>query len=402
MTGIGITHIGLCTPLGNSAESVLTRLLQGDTSAMQWRDDLLFDKSTLVGVVNNNDLLSIPEHLQEFACRNNRLLHTAAMQIKDQVQSAKQRYGAQRIGVILGSSTSGISKGETALRYRAEHGCFPPDYHYSQQELGSTSFYLQKLFELEGPCYTISTACSSSAKVFAAAKRLLQANLCDMVIVGGADSLCQLTLNGFSALESVSAGQCNPFSVNRDGINIGEGAVLFTLEKTPAQVLLVGVGESADAHHVSAPHPQGSGAITAMQQALADANISINDIDYINLHGTATPKNDAMESRAVATLFKDTIPPCSSTKPLVGHLLGAAGAIEAAFCYLILSELNIHQALPPQLWDGQVDPNDPSLPLVTQGQTAKRLDYVMSNSFAFGGSNASVIFARQTLQGQSS
>ena len=165
--------------------------------------------------------------------------------------------------------------------------------------------------------------------------------------------------------------------------------------------MLVGVGESADAHHISAPHPQGCGAIAAMEQAIADANISINDIDYINLHGTATPKNDAMESRAVAALFNGTIPPCSSTKPLVGHLLGAAGAIEAAFCYLILSDLNIHQALPPQLWDGQADPNDPSLPLVSPGQTATKLHYLMSNSFAFGGSNASIIFAKQPQQGQS-
>ena len=394
MTGIGITHIGLCTPLGNTPESVLTKLLQGDTSAMQWRNDLLFDAPALVGSISDDVLLDIPQHLQEFSCRNNRLLHTAAMQIQASVLQAKREYGADRIGVILGSSTSGISKGEAALRYRAEHGNFPSSYHYSQQELGSTSFYLQMLFDLQGPCYTISTACSSSAKVFAAAKRLLQANICDMVIVGGVDSLCQLTLNGFNALESVSKGQCNPFSRNRDGINIGEGAVLFTLEKKATQVMLAGVGESADAHHISAPHPEGKGAISAMQQALQAANIDINDIDYINLHGTATPKNDAMESRAVSTLFKDAIPPCSSTKPIVGHLLGAAGAIEAAFCYLILSDLNHQNGLPPQLWDQEIDPNNPELPFVTQGQTRARLNYTMSNSFAFGGSNVSVIFTK--------
>ncbi|UJF22495.1 beta-ketoacyl-[acyl-carrier-protein] synthase family protein [Shewanella sp. OMA3-2] len=394
MTGIGITHIGLCTPLGNTPESVLTKLLQGDTSAMQWRDDLLFEKPTLVGSISDDVLLDIPQHLQKFNCRNNRLLHTAAMQIQHSVQQAKLEYGADRIGVILGSSTSGISKGEAALSYRAEHGKFPPSYHYSQQELGSTSLYLQMLFDLQGPCYTISTACSSSAKVFAAAKRLLQANLCDMVIVGGVDSLCQLTLNGFNALESVSKGQCNPFSLNRDGINIGEGAVLFTLEKKMTQVMLAGVGESADAHHISAPHPEGHGAISAMQQALQAANISINDIDYINLHGTATPKNDAMESRAVSCLFKGAIPPCSSTKPIVGHLLGAAGAIEAAFCYLVLSDLNDKNGLPPQLWDQVIDPNNPALPFVIQGQTRAKINYTMSNSFAFGGSNVSVIFAK--------
>nr|WP_244325768.1 beta-ketoacyl-[acyl-carrier-protein] synthase family protein [Shewanella aestuarii] len=394
MTGIAIKHIGLCTPLGNTPESVLTKLLSADNSAMQWRDDLLFETRTLVGMVNDSQLLTIPEHLKEFSCRNNCLLHTAAMQIADMVENAKQQYGADRIGVILGSSTSGISKGEAALKHRAEHGHFPPSYHYSQQELGSTSYYLQALFQISGPCYTISTACSSSAKVFAAAKRLLQADLCDMVIVGGVDSLCQLTLNGFDALESVSKNNCNPFSINRDGINIGEGAILFTLEKGTSSVMLAGTGESADAHHISAPHPEGLGAIAAMQQALDDANIDTDSIDYINLHGTATPKNDAMESRALNALFKHRIPPCSSTKPLVGHLLGAAGAIEAAFCYLLLSELNPGNLLPPQRWDHQQDPNDPILPLVIPHQACTKLQYVMSNSFAFGGSNASLIFMK--------
>ncbi|MCL1143511.1 beta-ketoacyl-[acyl-carrier-protein] synthase family protein [Shewanella gaetbuli] len=395
MTAIAITQIGLCTPLGNSPESVLTRLLNGDSSAMQWRDDLLFSQSCLVGVVEDDQLLAVPPHMHHFACRNNQLLHTAAMQIEQAVVQAKQQYGRSRIGVVLGSSTSGISKGEAALKYRAEHDVFPDSYHYSQQELGSTSLYLQKIFDIDGPCYTISTACSSSAKVFAAAKRLLNSQLCDMVIVGGVDSLCQLTLNGFNALESVSKGQCNPFSQNRDGINIGEGAVLFTLERGQSEVMLAGVGESADAHHISAPHPDGQGAIDAMNQALDDANIQSTDIDYINLHGTATPKNDAMESRAVQAVFAENIPPCSSTKPLVGHLLGAAGAIEAAFCYLILSDLNPQNKLPPQVWDKQADPNDPSLPLIEPNQCKQMLHYAMSNSFAFGGSNASIIFMKQ-------
>ena len=399
---VAITQIGLCTPLGHAPEQVLARLIAGDTSAMQTSDTLLFGESTLVAPVTE-PLPTIPAALAQFDCRNNQLLLAAAQQITDTVEQAKQTYGADRIGVVLGTSTSGISKGEAALAYRNQHGHFPADYHYFQQELGSTSDFLRQLFALQGPCYTISTACSSSAKVFASAKRLLQAKLCDMVIVGGIDSLCQLTVNGFHALESVSKGHCNPFSANRDGINIGEGAALFTLTlatdntANEACVLLAGIGESSDAHHMSAPHPEGAGAIAAMQAALDDAQISAQDIDYINLHGTATPKNDAMESRAVLSVFGDTPPPASSTKPLVGHTLGAAGAIEAAFCYLLLSQHNHSFALPPHRFDGQQDPQDPSIALVAPMQFAEhgKLNYVMSNSFAFGGSNASLIFCRK-------
>jgi 3-oxoacyl-[acyl-carrier-protein] synthase-1 len=397
---ITITDIGLCTPLGTHPEEVLAGLIAGDTSAMTWREDLLFDAPCLVGMVNDACLIAIPQVLSDFSCRNNRLLNTAAEQLTQAVEEAKLRYGAHRIGVVLGTSTSGIAKGEAALAFKEQHGHFPPHYHYSQQELGSTSQFIQEKFSLNGPCYTLSTACSSSAKVFASAQRLLNAGLCDVVIVGGVDSLCQLTLNGFKSLESISKQHCNPFSEHRDGINIGEGAALFLLEKQamsdsePNQVLLAGVGESADAHHISAPHPQGAGAIAAMHQALADANITPEQISYVNLHGTATPKNDAMESRAMASVFGESIPPCSSTKPIVGHTLGAAGAIEAAFCYLLLSSLNTDNLLPPHLWDLCQDPQDPLLPLVAPKQVAK-LDFIMSNSFAFGGSNASVIFCRK-------
>ncbi|MBB1390124.1 beta-ketoacyl-[acyl-carrier-protein] synthase family protein [Shewanella sp. SG44-6] len=394
---IAITHIGLCTPLGNSPEEVLPRLINGDVSAMQWRDNLLFNAPTLVGCVDDKRLIAIADHLSLFACRNNRLLNTAAQQLIPAVEQAKQRFGADRIGVVLGTSTSGISKGEAALKYKLEHGNFPPSYHYSQQELGSTSEYLKQLFSLSGPCYTVSTACSSSAKVFASAQRLLNANLCDMVIVGGVDSLCQLTVNGFAALESVSKGHCNPFSHHRDGINIGEGAALFTLERGQSDVMLAGIGESADAHHISAPHPQGHGAIAAMQLALSAANISPQQINYVNLHGTATPKNDAMESRAINALFNYLSPLCSSTKPLTGHTLGAAGAIEAAFCYLLLSPLNHSKRLPPHVWDGQFDDNDPQISLINAHSNTglSELNFIMSNSFAFGGSNASLIFCRK-------
>jgi len=393
MTKIAISHIGLCTPLGQSQEQVLARLLQGDTGAMKLRDDLIPQCNTLVGEVNL-PLPELPASLSSFNTRNNQLLLCAALQIVDRVTQAREQYGPERIGIILGTSTSGIAQGEEALTHKSKQGQLPSAYQYSQQELGNSSEFLRHLFKTCGPCYTVSTACSSSAKVFASARRLLQANLCDLVIVGGSDSLCRLTLNGFNSLESVAKGLCQPFSANRDGINIGEGAALFTLERGEAEVMLAGVGESSDAHHISAPHPEGRGAISAISTAIDDAGIDAKMISYINLHGTATRKNDAMESRALLQVFGNDIPPCSSTKPLIGHTLGAAGAIEAAFCYLLLCSLNTTQALPPQVWDGKQDPNDPCLPLVKQGQTAD-IKYIMSNSFAFGGSNASLIFCRK-------
>ena len=396
MTKIAISHLGLCTPLGKTAASVLSRLSQGDIGAMNIRTDIIPDAETLVGEVTF-DLPVIAEHLARYDSRNNRLLLCAAEQIADRVARAIAEWGPQRIGIVIGTSTYGIGAGEDALKVRALTGAFPEQDLYSQQELGNSSDLLRHYFDISGPCYTVSTDCSSSTKVFASARRLLQADLCDLVIVGGGDSLCKLTLNGFSSLESVSKGHCQPFSANRDGINIGEGAALFTLEKLTADdtssVILAGIGESSDAHHISAPHPEGLGAIAAIQSALKDANLAAEDIDYINLHGTATQKNDAMESRAIKQVFGSTPPPCSSTKPITGHTLGAAGAIEAAFCYLLLSQESSRQTLPPQIWDGVQDPLDPSLPLVSQGQSAE-VNYLMSNSFAFGGSNASLILAR--------
>lgn len=402
MTKIAITQLGLCTPLGQTTKAVLAHLLDGK-SGLKPQDGLLFDRTAIVGEVTGV-LPTIPIHLWNYNTRNNQLLLCAAKQIESAVHLAKKQYGQHRVGVVLGTSTSGIESGEQALKFYQEQNAFPKNYDYALQELGNTSQFLQAYFALSGPCYSISTACSSSAKVFASARRLLMADLCDMVIVGGSDSLCQLTLNGFDALESISDVPCQPFSVNRQGINIGEGAALFTLEKTTsihsskAQVLLAGVGESSDAHHISAPHPEGRGAIIAMQAAIKDANIQASQIDYVNLHGTATQKNDAMESRAIQAVFQPVIPPVSSTKPLTGHALGAAGAIEAAFCYLLLSNENTHAKLPPHLWDKQIDTNNPALPFVERREFThhrQSLRYIMSNSFAFGGSNASLIFSRE-------
>lgn len=328
-------------------------------------------------------------------CRNNQLMLAALAQIEAEVDKLKQDYSLDRIAVVIGSSTSGILEGENALEARSRDGAFPDGFHYRQQEIGTPALFLRSYLGLTGMAYTVSTACSSSAKVFADARRLIKSGLCDAAIVGGIDSLCRLTVNGFSSLESVSTARCNPMSANRDGINIGEAAALFIISKQPSPVALLGVGESSDAHHMSAPHPQGTGAIQAMQAALDEAEMTPAEVAYINMHGTATPLNDAMESIAIDRVFGGAVP-VSSTKPLVGHTLGAAGATEVGFCWLLLNDENSQGRLPPHIWDGVVDEKIPRLNLVNPGQNMAISSGTafLSNSFAFGGNNASVIIGR--------
>ena len=344
----------------------------------------------------NAELLAVDQLPLRHRSRNNVLLLAALAQILDEVHAAIERFGTDRVAVVLGTSTSGIGESETAWRHQHAQGQWPEGFDLRQQEIGSAALMLAELLGLQGPAHVISTACSSSAKALASAARMLDAGLCDAVITGGADSLCDFTVAGFEALESVSAARCNPMSAARNGINIGEAAALFVLTREPMQagaVQLAGWGETSDAHHVSAPEPSGAGALAAMQAALQRAQLAPEAIDYINLHGTATPLNDAMESRAVAALFGlETL--CSSTKPLTGHTLGAAGALEAAICWLTLAE-NPAGHLPPHWWDGQRDAELPLISLVRPGAKAARAPRVaLSNSFAFGGSNASLILSR--------
>jgi 3-oxoacyl-[acyl-carrier-protein] synthase-1 len=294
--------------------------------------------------------------------------------------------------VLIGTSTSGIAAGEDAMDSLTAGNGMPADYHYRQQEIGMAAEFLARYLRLNGPRYTVSTACSSSAKVFASGERLLAAGLCDALVLGGCDSLCRLTVNGFDALSSLSDGLCNPFSANRNGINVGEGAALFLLTREEAPIRLAGVGESSDAYHMSAPDPTGKGAEIAIRQALDNANVAPELIGYINLHGTATPKNDEMESRVIERVFGSETP-CSSTKSQIAHTLGAAGAIEIGLCCLLLGEHNDSRRLPRHLWDGEPDPALPAIGL-TAGESIWEHDLFMSNSFAFGGSNVSVIIGR--------
>jgi 3-oxoacyl-[acyl-carrier-protein] synthase-1 len=381
-----LNALGIINALGTGVEPVRTGLLAGATAGMLRHGGPVAGKILRVGTVSA-ELAPLAPAFAAYDSRNNRLLAAALAQIRPQVDAALSRYGTGRVGVVLGTSTSGIREGEAALDALARGGEMPPAYDYRQQEISSPSEYLRRALGLTGPAWTVSTACTSSAKAFSAARRLIRTGLCDAVLVGGADSVCGLTLNGFSALESVSAGLCNPFSKNRDGINIGEGAALFLMTREPGPVALLGIGESSDAYHISGPDPEGKGAELALRQALAQAGTQ--SVDYLNLHGTATVLNDAMESQVVQRVLGSETP-CSSTKPLVGHTLGAAGATEAAFCWMLLTHSGA-PALPPHVWDGVPDPALGRIHLCGSGYAPGACRTVASNSFAFGGNNACLV-----------
>ncbi|WP_223435992.1 MULTISPECIES: beta-ketoacyl-[acyl-carrier-protein] synthase family protein [unclassified Pseudomonas] len=389
-----LNALGVICALGRDKHEVARNLFAGDCSGMRSEAGWVPERSLPVAAVRGA-LAPIPAELVKQSTRNNQLLLEAALQIRGDIDQAIQTYGRDRIGVILGTSTSGIDEASRGLAHYIREHQFPDYYDYQQQELGAPANFLADWLQLSGPAYVISTACTSSARALMSAQRLLDLGLCDAVLCGGVDSLCKLTLNGFSALEAVSEQRCNPFSVNRNGINIGEAAVLFLMTKVAGDkqsIALLGSGASSDAHHISAPEPTGRGALQAMRKALGRASLQPEQIGYLNLHGTATQHNDAMESLAVSALFPAGVP-CSSTKPMTGHTLGAAGALEAAFCWLSLSADNQTHTLPPHVWDGQPDPQLPALNWVTPADRLASIAprYLMSNSFAFGGNNVSLI-----------
>lgn len=389
-----ITSLGVANALGTSVAEVAERLFSGDQSFLEKNNSLLPDKACFVGAVRGV-LPTCPPGLENVWSRNAALSHVLVNQIRERVAALIARFGADRIGVVVGSSTSGVGEGEAALIHRGKEGVLPEGYFYSQQEMGSVSEVIAALLGVNGPQYTVSTACSSSAKVLRAGIDLLRSGLCDGVITGGVDSLCRLTVRGFSALELVSEKITNPFSKHRDGITIGEGGALFVLEREVSAsidsplVRVCGVGESSDAYHISSPDPSGEGASAAIRMALLEGGISAQDVEYLNLHGTGTPHNDAMEAKAVHDVFPAGVL-CSSTKPLVGHMLGASGATEIAFCWMVLRDPLLR--VPPHRFDGVCDPELPALQLVKIGTTLqKQAKYALSNSFGFGGSNCAVL-----------
>lgn len=349
--------------------------------------------SIALGCLPETLQLASVEHVdQRLQSRNNALALTALRPIGGQVADAIERFGATRVAVVVGTSTSGVSEGKAAALHFSQQARFPDGFDYAVQEVGNVAEFIAKELGILGPAYVISTACSSGAKALATAGRMIRAGIVDAVVAGGVDALCSFTVAGFSALGSVSAARCNPSSINRCGINLGEGAAFFLVGREAGPARLAAWGESQDAHHMSAPDPQGHGAITAMRQALARAHVSPTQVDYVNLHGTATPHNDAMEHRAVQAVLGDAVW-ASSTKPMTGHTLAAAGAIEAAIAWHVLTQ-NGEGRLPPHWWDGEADAQLPAIRLVSAGSTLGRTPrYVLSNSFAFGGNNVSLLFA---------
>lgn len=385
-----LSSLGMVNALGDDLDVVWRRLSAGDGGLVE--DDALWPgRRVRVGRVTAA-LPALPDDLSDYECRNNRLAQSALRGIEPSVHAAVRRFGKDRVGVVAGSSTSGVGETETAFGIWRRTGALPADFRYVKHELGGLAEFVARALKVGGPRYTVSTACSSGAKVFAAGRALIRMGVCDAVVVGGADSLCSLTVRGFGALESLSDDVCQPLSRNRKGLNIGEGAAFFLMERGTAGVSLLGVGESSDAHHMSAPEPEGMGAQAAMEAALRDAACGPADVAYVNLHGTATPHNDRMESLAVHRVLPGV--PVSSSKPLTGHALGAAGALEVAFCWMALSRAEGGRApLIPHLWDGVRDEALPALPVALSGDRTKvgqRLVF-LSNSFGFGGNNCAVL-----------
>jgi 3-oxoacyl-[acyl-carrier-protein] synthase I len=349
---------------------------------------------TFVGEIEGADAQALPAALAHFECRNNRAAEIGLQQdgFDEAVARATRRHGAHRIAVVMGTSTAGILQTELAYRRRDAGGALPADFDYRRtHNTYSVADYVRARLGLTGPGVAISTACSSSAKAFASAARWIEAGLADAAVVGGVDSLCLTTLYGFDSLQLLSRAPCRPYDAARDGISIGEGAAFALLERATEadkdSLALLGTGESCDAYHMSSPHPEGAGARMAMEAALAAARLEARDIDYVNLHGTGTPSNDAAEDRAIVTLFGERTA-CSSTKGMTGHTLGAAGGVEA-----VISLLAIEEGFIPGS-PGTLD-IDPRLRARYQLQgEARNVSRVVSNSFGFGGSNCSLVFGR--------
>lgn len=352
---------------------------------------------TWIGEVAGVDEQVLPPALRDYDCRNNRLtmmgLETDGF--AERVRAAVARYGAERVGVFLGTSTSGILQTELAYRRRDPMtGALPDDFHYRETHNSfSLAEFTRAYFGIQGMATAISTACSSSAKVFAAAARQLALGTIDAAVVGGVDTLCLTTLYGFASLQLTSAQPCRPYDARRDGISISEAAAFALLER-PAEghaddVYLLGVGESSDAYHMSAPHPEGLGAQQAMEAALRSAKLRADDIDYVNLHGTSTPANDAAEGKAMLAVFGARVR-CNSTKGATGHALGAAGAVEAVICALAISDSQLPGSPGTQTLDPDLSINYQMEP------RSQAVRHALSNSFGFGGSNCSLIFGVRT------
>jgi 3-oxoacyl-[acyl-carrier-protein] synthase-1 len=395
MTPLVLTRFTAVSAIGRGLAQTLDALEQKHSGLAPCAFETV-DLETHVGEVPGVDATTLPESLLEFNCRNNRLAQLGLSQddFSEAVAISVERWGRRRVGVFLGTSTAGMLETELAYRNRdPATGALPADFNYAgTHNAFAVADFVRRALHLQGPAAVVCTACSSSAKVFASAQRMISAGVIDAAVVGGVDSLCLTTLYGFHSLQLTSRVACRPFDVARDGISIGEAAAFILLERPSARVdpdaiMLLGAGESSDAYHMSSPHPEGRGARTSIQKALQAAKLAPEDIDYINLHGTATPSNDSAEDLAVTSVF-GTRTPCSSTKGATGHALGAAGALEAVICALAVQ----HGLMPAGLNTTVVDPK-----LKLQYLRENRRGTVaraLTNSFGFGGANCSLIIGR--------
>ena len=392
MQPLAITRYSIANCLGAGSRAVAGALLERRSGLAPCDfDSVALD--THIGRVHGLEALPVRSDLAAYDCRNNRMAQLAIELdgFAGAVARARSRYGAARIGVFMGTSTSGILETELAYHDREPAtGALPSRFRYAEtHNTFSVADFVRRYLGLQGPAFVVSSACSSSAKVLGNAARMIAAGICDAAVTGGVDTLCLTTLYGFNSLELTARGPCRPFDGQRDGISIGEGAGFALLERVGERTdagakLLLGVGDSGDAHHMSTPHPDGLGARLAMQRALASADLAPADIDYVNLHGTGTRTNDAAEDRAISSLF-DAATPCSSTKGATGHLLGAAGITE-----IIISLLAIeHGLMPGSPHTRQIDPAMRCNYLLEPRPA--RVRRVLSNSFGFGGSNCSVV-----------
>ena len=364
-----LSHMSCACALGRSNAEALAAYDAGEAPGMREISGDIPGRSVFFGAVPGE---MPPVSEPEFDMRACRLLLHAARNFRDELDAFLARH--ERVAVVLGASNTGIDEAQRGIDRWLDSGAKPESMRFSQMELGTPSDFLRRLLGASGPSYTVSTACSSSTKAFAAARRRVEIGAADAAIVGGVDGRCRFAMNGFNSLGALSSGRCRPLAADRDGINLGEGVALFTLEKAPdgapsarfpVAVRLAGCGESSDAYHATAPDPDGGGAEAAMRSALEDAGIGPDDVAYLNLHGTGTMANDEMEMKAVRRVFGDAPrAKVESTKSLTGHCLGAAGAVEAAICWMLLASGRVKGA-------------------------------ALSNSFAFGGSNASVVLASE-------
>lgn len=374
-----LKNLGFVCALGKNHEDIVKNAKIGNTDAM-FAGNVIIDGEIVpfgIAPVENKQNLRMYD-----------LIDCALSQIAGDIELLKQNYAPNRVGIVIGSSNTGVHEAQKSIE-RAFQNNMPIDKNILQNmELGTPAQYISDKTGFSGPAFTVSTACSSSLKVFQSARNLIENDICDAVLVGGVDGRCDFALNGFNALSALSKTHTNPMSKNRNGINLGEGAALFILEKGCCGIKLLGIGESSDAYHLTSPDPSGAGAIDSMQKALTDAGLKAKDIDFINMHGTGTVANDAMESLAVNTVFGENVL-CASTKPLTGHTLGAAGAISMGLSWLMLK----YNFIIPHIFDGEYAEDCAKIKL-SHANENKEINRVLCNAFAFGGSNASLIMGK--------